>query len=260
MKKTDADRPTYAIESVDNALRLLLLIERDGQLRVSEASEALGVAVSTAHRLLAMLQYHGFVRQDPDSRIYLAGPTLIRLGLTAVRGMDLRTVARPFIEALRDETRETVHVAVLRGQEVLFVDSVEGLNALRVASRVGSTMWAHCTSVGKALLASLPENDLLARYPNKTLPGITEHSITSRDALLEELKRVRAKGYAWSTGESEEGVGSVGVVIHGPNRPLIGAISAAYPLLRASRHRVVEIAKSVKHTADAIAAELDGTP
>ena len=112
MERTGAGRaPAYPIESVDNALRLLLLLERDGRVRVSDAADALGVAPSTAHRLLAMLEHHGFARQEPSSRAYLPGPTLVRVGLSAVRDLDLRTVAHPYLEALRDETGETTEAA-----------------------------------------------------------------------------------------------------------------------------------------------------
>src|SRR5262245_10249896 len=104
MDAPGAGRPAYPIESVDNALRLLLVIEREGRTRVSDAAEVLGVAVSTAHRLLAMLEHHGFARQDPATRAYLPGPALVRIGLSAVRDLELRAIAHPYLEALRDET------------------------------------------------------------------------------------------------------------------------------------------------------------
>src|SRR5450432_2337348 len=100
-------RPQYPIESVDNALRLLLMFRDRGEIRLSEAREALGVAQSTAHRLMAMLAYHDFVRQDPGSRAYRAGPALIDVGLSVVRAMDIRAIARPHLEALMQQVGET---------------------------------------------------------------------------------------------------------------------------------------------------------
>src|SRR5262249_59677058 len=106
-------RPTYPITSVDNALRLLALFREREKVRLSDAREHLGVAHSTAHRLLAMLAYHGFVRQDKDSRVYLAGPALVEIGLAAVRHMDIRRHARPVLEELAGRYGETAHLSVL---------------------------------------------------------------------------------------------------------------------------------------------------
>jgi DNA-binding IclR family transcriptional regulator len=257
MQAPGAGRPAYPIESVDNALRLLLLLERDGQARVSDAADALGVAVSTAHRLLAMLEHHGFARQDPGTRAYLAGPALVRVGLSAVRDLELRKVAHPYLEALRDEIGETVQAAVLRGPEVVVVDAVEAPTALRVAAPPGRTMWAHCTSVGKAILAALPADHLDRLYPPEqaALPAMTARSIADRGQLLAALDRVRAAGHALSHEESDEGVGSVAVAVVGDDRPC-GAIGAVYPTSRASEHQIGRIARALRATADEIAAAL----
>jgi DNA-binding IclR family transcriptional regulator len=157
--------PKYPIESVDNVLRLLLMVAEQGQIRVSQASAELGTGVSTAHRLLAMLSYHGFVVQDPDSKAYKAGHVLLRIGLNCVQNFDIRTLLRPYVEELRDETGETVHVAVLQGDQVLYIDCAESPMALRVTSRVGTLVLAHCTSVGKAWLASESDDFLRGLYP-----------------------------------------------------------------------------------------------
>jgi DNA-binding IclR family transcriptional regulator len=255
MEATGAGRPSYPIESVDNALRLLLLLERDGRVRVSDAADALGVAVSTAHRLLAMLEHRGFARQDPATRAYLAGPALVRIGLSAVRDLELRNIAHPFLQALRDETGETTQAAVLRGPEVVLVDAVEAPTALRVSAPTGTTMWAHCTSVGKAILAALPIEDLDRLYPDEVLPAMTPRSITDRERLVAELAQIRRTGHAVSREESDEGVGSVAVAVPGEGRPL-GAIGAVYPTSRASARQIALIVLALKSTAQDIAAAL----
>ncbi len=107
-------KPAYPIASVDNALRLLMLLRKQTRVRLSEASEHLGVAHSTAHRLLAMLAYHGFVRQERDSRAYVAGPALVEIGLAAIRQMDIRLHARPVLEDLAARFAETAHLARAR--------------------------------------------------------------------------------------------------------------------------------------------------
>ncbi|MEJ7773134.1 MAG: helix-turn-helix domain-containing protein, partial [Geodermatophilaceae bacterium] len=141
--------PTYPITSVGNALRLLLLFRERKAIRLSDASDYLGVANSTAHRLLAMLVHHEFVEQDPGQRTYIAGPALVEIGLAAVRGMDLRTSARPILEELAARSGETALLSRLEGDTVVCLDSIESKKALRVATQAQLTLPAHCTASGK---------------------------------------------------------------------------------------------------------------
>src|SRR5215469_14345956 len=157
--------PAYPIASVNNALRLLLLFRSQPRVRLSEASEHLGVAHSTAHRLLAMLAYHGFVRQEQDSRAYIAGPALVEIGLAAVSQLDIRRHARPALERLAGTLGETVHLAVLEGGNVRYLDAIESSRALRVAARTGWGPGAGCTASGRALPGGLQAAELSAMSP-----------------------------------------------------------------------------------------------
>src|SRR5439155_12588696 len=147
--------PSYPIESVNNALKLLLMFRDHQTIRVADAGKALGVARSTAHRLFAMLHHFGFVTQDPVTRAYQAGPALVEVGLSVVGLMDIRGHARPYLTELRDEVDETVHLAQLQGARVLFLDSVESTRPVRVGGRVGQVMHAHVTSTGQLRLAEV---------------------------------------------------------------------------------------------------------
>lgn len=236
--ETSPPRPAYPIESVDNALRLLLLLRVRGSIRVSEASDVIGVARSTAHRLLSMLQYHGFVDQDEASKAYVPGASLLEVGLAAVRGLDVRQQARPYLEQLHEEWDETVHLVVPQDTKVLFVDAIESTRPLRVALRTGAVMLAHCTSVGKAILAELPPQRVKQLYPKERLPDLTDRSITSRSALEEELVQVRERGYATNVGETEPEVGSAGAAICDSSGRPVGAISIAAPLSRLDDRRI----------------------
>src|SRR5215212_8391310 len=158
--------PQYPIESVDNALQVLLLLGEKPKLRLTDVSQYLGVASSTAHRLLAMLQYRGFVRQEAATRSYVPGPTLDKLAFGLLRRLDVRTRARPLLEQLNAELQETVHLGRLEGANVHFIDSIESPRAVRVGSRLGRSMPAHCTSNGKAMLATLTDAELTALYPD----------------------------------------------------------------------------------------------
>jgi DNA-binding IclR family transcriptional regulator len=245
--------PQYPIESVDNALRVLLLLGEKPKLRLTDVSQYLGVASSTAHRLLAMLQYRGFVRQDAVTRGYVPGPTLDNLAFGLLRRLDVRTRARPLLEQLNSELQETVHLGRLEGAQVHFIDSIESPRAVRVGSRLGRSMPAHCTSNGKAMLATLSDAELGALYPDEELPQLTPESVGTRTHLKEALARVREQGYATSHEESEEGVSSVGVALQTPRSPRL-AITVSAPVSRMTdetravvRERLLTAAEELDH-------------
>lgn len=252
----DSLAPQYPIESVDNALKLLLLLGEQPQIRLSEATRYLGVASSTAHRLLAMLTYRGFVRQDPVSKAYLPGPALTSVAFAIFGRIDVQRTATPIMRGLSERLRETVHVGMLDGASVRFVAAVEGPTAVRVASRLGRTMPAHCTSTGKALLAQLSEPELRQLLPLQKLERITPHSIGSRTELEAELARVRERGYAVNREESEEGVASVAVPIPTRAPGLRLALNAAAPQNRLDGSRYPTVAAALIKAAKEIGDQL----
>jgi DNA-binding IclR family transcriptional regulator len=235
---SDSLEPQYPIESVDKALRLVLLLGEQPEIRLTEATRYLGVASSTAHRLLAMLQYRGFVRQDPVSKAYRPGPALMSTAFAILGRIDVTGTAGPIMRRLSEGLKESIHVGMLDGAMVRFIAAVEGPTAVRVASRLGRMMPAHCTSTGKAMLAQLSETELNHLYPDDELERITAHSIGSRTELYVELDRIRRRGYAINREESEESVASVAVPIPTRAPGLRLALNAAAPAhrLRASQY------------------------
>lgn len=241
--------PQYPIESVDKALKLLLLLGEQPEIRLSEATRYLGVASSTAHRLLAMLAYRGFLRQDPVTKAYLPGPALTGVAFAVFGRLDVAATATPIMRAVSERLRETVHVGMLDGAAVRFIAAVEGPSAVRVASRLGRTMPAHCTSTGKAMLAQLPEPELHQLLPDETLERITGRSVGTRRALEAELTRIRDRGYAVNRQESEEGVASVAVPIATRAPGLRLALSAAAPQHRLPESRYGPVAEVLRQAA-----------
>lgn len=239
-------RPQYPIESVDNAMRILLFMGERSELRLTEVAKYLGVASSTAHRLLAMLQYRGFVRQDTRTKAYVPGPALTGVAFSILQRFDVRAPLRPYLEELNRETTETVHLGILDGTSVRFIDAIESPRAVRVASRLGLSVPAHCTSTGKAMLSALSTEHLHRLYPQEELPGLTEHSLRSRTALEKELAGARRKGYATSSEESEEGVSSVAVAFPGELSSLRMAFNTAVPAGRMSRADVQRIGELLR--------------
>lgn len=256
---SERPRPLYPIESVDNALRLLLMLEERGSIRLVEAARELGVASSTAHRLMSMLTYHGFAERGGDG-LYKLGPALLQAGLSAVDRLELRTVLRPYVDGLVRQLDETVHVAQLEGPQVLFIDSMEGAQPLRVSSRLGRALPAHATSVGRVLLAQLSERELAALYPDGQLPPQPEaaarRSASTLTELIQVLTTVRRQGYARNFEESEKGVRSVGVAISRRLVTVPTGVSIAVPTVRADARRLRLLVQTLIKTVAEIESEL----
>lgn len=252
--------PESGLRSVDNALRLLRLVGERKVLRVADAADALGVARSTAHRLLNALRHRGFVVQDKPNGGYRPGPALHEIGLAAIGRIDIRRVAHPVLEDLARATQETASLALLEHRSVRFVDCVESPQAVRVGDRTGVLLPAHCTAAGKAVLAGMPLADLDRQYPDGRLEARTPSSVTTWEELLAELDVIRDTGYATNFEEGESGISAVAaaipdvygtplaavavVVPSGRLRDAAGA-SAFAPLLQEARDRIT----SLLHTA-----------
>ncbi len=255
MSGITAAPPAYPIESVGRALRLLTLVADRGSVSVSAAAEHLGVARSTAHRMLSTLLAEGFVRQDPVTKTYGAGRRMLEVGLAALRNLDVRAAARPELEALRDELGETVHLVLLEGTHILFVDSVESNRAVRVGSRTGMTMPAHCTAAGKAVLAALPPA-ALEEYLRAMPAGLTPNSLDDPDAVRAEIARTAERGWATNYEESEDGLSAVAVAVPEPSGLARSSITVSLPAERLRPERAPEVAAAAARSAQAIGARL----
>ncbi len=254
-----AARRTYLVSSVDHALTLLSAFRDHSSLAVRESAELLGVAPSTAHRLLTTMRSSGFVVQDPATRRYGAGPALLAVALASLQRIDVGRVARPHLSALAAETRETVSLAVAEGSTIRFIDSVEGSEVVRVSARTGVVVPAHTTAAGKVLLAALSRDELMRLYPVTRLQRRTPRTIASRTALVKELEEVRRLGYAISHEESAAGLAGVGVGIHDARGRVIAALGVSMPAERLDARRTERIALATRRRALRIEAEL-GSP
>lgn len=231
--RASGDGAANMIGAIDNVLRLLRLFESHELLRVNEVSRQMSLSRSTVHRMLATLLHHGFVVQDEFSRGYGPGPALVDIGLAAVHQMDIRTTARPSLEALRRATGETVHLAVLRATDVLYLDGLESERLVRAGQRIGQTLPAYATAAGKALLAEMDDDAVRALYPEGDLAPVTAHSLRTRSALLDVLQTVRAHGYAVNHGESEDDISALAGAVRDRRSRVRAALVVTAPRSRA---------------------------
>lgn len=241
--------PPYPIQSVDYALQLLLILKRDGVLRVSEAAAELRVARSTAHRLISMLRFRGFVEQARD-RTYRAGSAFADLGGGPNSATALLGIARPHLIRLTDKTGETSNLMIRVGSDVQFIDSIESKQALRVGSRVGVRLAARLTSGGKVLLADLPFEEVALLHPG--LDG----GEAGLSALKRTLAGVRRQGFGTNVQESERGVVAVGMAVRGLTGAAIAAVTISAPTVRFSRGKVAGLLPALTESVEGIRSDI----
>lgn len=249
------EKKASGVQSLDRALQLLeLLADAGGALRLAELEAATGLPLPTIHRLIRSLVHNGYVRQEP-SRRYALGPQLIRLGETAGRSLG-SWAGRQHLAELVAEIGETANMAVLEGDDVVYVAQVPSVHSMRMFTEVGRRVPAHCTGVGKALLSVLPDDAVRALLRRTGMPARTARTITDPDVLISELGEIREQGWAVDNGEQEIGVRCVAVPVK--DAPTRAAISVSGPSGRITLGRVAEIAPVLQRVAVRLAEDLRG--
>jgi IclR family acetate operon transcriptional repressor len=248
-----------AVRSVDRAAALLLALgESPGAAGVTELARRLGLHKSTASRLLATLERRGLVEQDEETGKYRLGLVVIRLAERAERTLDLRGIATPELERLARLTHETTGLGVLDGDEILNVAQVDGPNLIAMGDWTGRSTPLHCVAAGKVIMAALAEREVV-RIVKRGLPHYTERTIVELEPLLEELARIRRRGYATAFGEFEPGLNAVAAPVHDARGQVIAAVDVWGPVFRLTPRRIPELAAQVRATAAAISVRLGGT-
>jgi IclR family acetate operon transcriptional repressor len=227
-----AEQPTRAVESVDRALRLLQELAGHGSgVTLSELASTTGLPKSSLHRTLEALQERGFATQRDDGR-YLLGAELLRIAFEFHDRLDLRVLLRPTLERLRTTLNETVHVGVLDGPDVVYIDKLEPTRPLSLTSKIGGRNPAHATAVGKALLAwTYPTQASVTEWIRRDGPLVrrTPRTIVDAGQLARELARVRADGFSKDMEESEPGVRCLATPVFFGGPVPVAAISLSAP-------------------------------
>jgi DNA-binding IclR family transcriptional regulator len=247
-----------AVRSVDRAATLLLALgDCQGEAGVTELARRLGLHKSTASRLLATLQKRGLVEQDDETGKYRLGLVVIRLAERAERTLDLRGISMPELERLARLTHETTGLGTLDGDNLLTLAQADGPNLIAVADWTGRSTPLHCVASGKVLLAALAERDVL-RIVRRGLVRHTERTITELEPLLEELARIRRRGYATTLGEYDVGLNAVAAPVHDARGNVVAAVDVWGPAFRLTPRRFPELAAQARETATAISVRLGG--
>ncbi|MDQ0993821.1 IclR family transcriptional regulator [Streptomyces sp. V3I7] len=232
------------VQSLERAFDLLeRMADAGGEVGLSELSASSGLPLPTIHRLMRTLVASGYVRQQPNRR-YALGPRLIRLGESASRLVG--AWARPCLARLVEETGETANMALLDGDEVVYVAQVPSKHSMRMFTEVGRRVLPHSTGVGKALLAHLPDDEVRTLLSRTGMPAATERTITTPEGFLAALEEVRRRGYAVDDNEQELGVRCLAVSV--PGSPTAAALSVSGPagrLTEVATQRMVPVLRQV---------------
>jgi IclR family acetate operon transcriptional repressor len=234
-------------------LETVALAERP--MRFTDVLAVSGQPRGTLHRQLSHLVQEGLLELRPD-HAYVPGLRLLKLASASWARNEFRAVAAPFLEALHRETGETVHLGVLRGREIIYLDKVESRQAVRMNSQVGNASPVYCTGVGKAALAALDAEALETILSGLEFHRFTPQTITSRAALLDELAEIRASGVAFDREEHEPGIRCVAAPVFDAGRTLFAGVSVTGPAYRVGLAQLDAWAPGVRHAAGAIMAEL----
>ena len=251
----------YRVQVLDRAVAIinaLANVREDASL--AELSELVHFHKSTVHRLVMVLERHRVIDRDPRTGRYRLGLRLFELGSAAVARFNVRDRARRHLENLMYHSDETVHLCVLDQGEVLYLDKMEPTRSVRLSSSIGRRNPVHCTAVGKAILACLPDpevDDIIRRHG---LARYTARTITTPAEFKAELRAVRERGYAVDDEENEDGVRCVAaVVLDHESRPA-AAISVSAPSFRITMEKVPMLAEVVKEAAQALSLEWGHQP
>ena len=252
------EKAEYIIQAVSHALDLLEQFHDDiDEMGVTELSKRLKLHKNNVFRLLATLESRGYIEQNRATENYRLGLKSLELGQTFIKQMGLLRQAKPILERLVKECRETSYVAIFKEGYIVYLDVVETDLTVRVVSRVGSRLPSYCTAAGKIHLAFMSDEEIDGLLPSREMKAYTPTTITDRDELKKELRQIAEQGFAIDNEELDPGVRCVAGPIRDYTRRIVGAISISGPSMRLSDDRIEkELIPLVAQAAEDLSARL----
>lgn len=245
------------VRALSRGLRILeILTDTPEGLSLTELTEDAQLSKSSTHRLLQTLMNNGYVLQNTTSSHYLPSLKLLELGSRLLQDNDVHDVARVLLQDLGTTTGETVHLVLLDHNSAVYIEKVESPNSIRMYSKIGMSVPLHCTAVGKAILAYLPDDKLDAFFMNTHLTRFSEKTITDPEILRAKLEKVRADGYAVDDGEHEEQILCIAVPLFARNHQIVGAVSITAVSFRVNIEKLISWWPDLRRVADLLNTDL----
>lgn len=237
--------------SINKVCRVLSEFRHKPSLGVTDLARRTGLLPSDVHRILASLRVCGFVEQNPQTKTYRLGVGVMKLGLAAFQRNELREAARPLLLRLSEEVEASAHLAIFDPQEfdIFLADQFDASAEIPFKANFGATAAAHCTALGKAIMANIDPVTALRFLERKGTPRTAPNTITRLDALEAELQRTQALGYSLDLEESAPGACCVGAPVRDWTGATIGAISVSMPSQQFYRAKPILFAGPVRATA-----------
>ncbi|MFH0966031.1 MAG: IclR family transcriptional regulator [Planctomycetota bacterium] len=246
------------IQALERGLEILdALSENRTPMRCRAIASRLHVDASTAHRLLSTLVHRGYVEKDAQSKMYTLGVKPVKLARVLLSRMDVRSAARPHLEALAQETGECLHLAVAQGSQAVFVDRVSAVHRLTANTEVGEAEPLYCTAVGKALVATLPGDELRGLVPRR-LRKYTPNTHSTARTVLADLAQSRQRGWTLDDEEYQRGIRCVATWILDFEESTVASIGLSAPKARLPLARAAQLGRILRQAAREISKKLGG--
>jgi len=245
----------YAITAVERTIAILSALERSGPMRLTVVARDAGLSEPTSFRYLATLVEHRIVDRQPDGT-YRLGLRLFAMGQRAVGQRDVRKVALPHMERLLETFQETVNLAIRRGDDLMLVEVVESQRSIRKGASIGDMDIWHCSGLGKAVMALLPEAEVREILARRGTAAFTERTLSSADDVAADLQLVRERGYAVDDEEAEAGLRCIATAIRDRHGAPLYALSVSGPAARIEPDSFPEIGAEIASAAAAISRAL----
>jgi IclR family pca regulon transcriptional regulator len=235
------------------------------ELGISELARELGLTRSTSHRYVATLARLGYLQQNPQTRKYRLGLRVLDLGFSAINSMELQKISVPHLQELSDETGHTVNMAILDGTDIVYIERCRtarhGQREIDLNLHVGSRLPAYCTSMGKVMLAFLPDGEREALLDRIQFQQRGPNTVTDRAALAEALEAVRVAGLAVNNEELAYGLRSIAAPVRDRSGAVVAAINlAVHRSMVSMEDLVVRLGPALKRTADELSARVGYRP
>jgi IclR family acetate operon transcriptional repressor len=247
------------VQSVERAMMLLEVMgtDEDGN-RLMDLASRTGLAPSTVHRILTTLEQRQFIQFNPNDRMWHIGRQAFAVGSVFTRQSNIAATALPFLRRLRDQTRETVNLGFVQDGEMVLVDRIESRDIIRAATRVGGRTPMAASALGKAVLATYPQEDFAATMARQGWRRYTANTLASEAALQAGLARIRQDGYAVDDEELVPGLRCVGAAVHDHTGDAVCAISLSSTTARITAERVPMLGRLIAETAAQLTDALGG--
>lgn len=245
------------VQSAERIFQVMEVLADNGEMGLMELSAMLGLHKSTVHRLLMSLIYMGYAKQNETTQKYMLSYKVVNMASKVLDRTDVLQVAKPYMERLSDLSGETVHLVQREENNILYIYKIEAkVGTIRMVSHVGMVHPMYCSGVGKAIMATLSEDEVKQIWNESIIEKKTDKTITDFARMQEVLAEVRENGYALDDEENEKGVRCIAACLYGHQKEVKYAFSISGPTSRMTKERVKELSVDMLKVQEELSREL----